>query len=206
MGCSPHYSLDLARGFKLYHYQEVESLRGQLLNGVMRIALVILLLVVVVFLGFFFFGRSPAPPQWSPNTRLVFLGFTNMVPMAPATNAFFIVTNVPREHATWHVREISRKEGKRWKAWEPLPLKAFVFHRSSNPSLYDVYALIPVQTTTAPSRIIVELRRGDVLKSLSWWQKVRLKWVRFTHGDVVRAMNPGAPTYFMTNEISVAVP
>jgi hypothetical protein len=169
----------------------------------MKITLVILAFVVVVAPGFFFITLEPKP-VWSPNTQLIFLGFTNTVATAPATNAFFRIKSIPKEKTSWRVREISQKEGARWKAWRPLPPNTFAWHARPTGNWTDIFALIAVETTNQPSRIVIELRKNTIEDVPPWWRTVRVCWAKVTRGDMVRAWKGKQPTFFITNEISAA--
>jgi len=163
----------------------------------------IILAVAFVLIGGLILITSRVATPWQPDTRLTFIGFTNM----PArTNALFAVSNLPTEGETsWIVREISRKEGTNWKTWD---------HRSSispvldwyrpTPANFNPLAVIPVETITAPSRIVTELKLHP--KGVArFFEDVRVRWAMFRGKNYETAWK--GPSFFITNEtVAVGAP
>jgi hypothetical protein len=169
----------------------------------MRKALFILMLAVVGVFVWVLMSSPERKPAWRPKTQIVFLGFTNLVAGAPATNAWFEIKDMPRERNVWRVVEISRQLGGSWNRWDPLPQRAFNWF-SPGPTHSTIAATVPVETTNAPVRVVIELRRtldGKVEKLLRTW---RLNFLRLSGQPTTwDTMNRG-PGFFITNEFNFA--
>jgi hypothetical protein len=161
----------------------------------MKKALTILIIVVGIVAGFFFI-RPNSPTSWQPNTRLMFIGFTNL---ATKTNAMFVVTNWPTEGETsWLAREVSHLEGTNWKAFDIHSAPYLDWYRPS-PTDAVPFAIVPVETVATPSRIVIELKLHPkgVAKVM---EDLRGRWAALNGRWEETAWK--GPSYFITNEVS----
>jgi len=166
----------------------------------MKRALLILILVIALGIAFLLTGTSPKPP-WRPNTQFTFLGFTNAIANAPATNALLGIRHIPRENTSWRTIEISHREGRKWKAWSPLPSSGFAWFYPK-PANFDLGATVPTETTSGPFRIVIELQRDPTGKVEQIWQSLRIWLSHFTRGTTDRIWKTRQQTFYITNEFN----
>jgi hypothetical protein len=158
---------------------------------------VLLLLFVVSLL------LAPAPTSWHPNIRLTFSRFSESSSLSNM-QAEFLVTGVPPgDSITLMMAELNRKDGTNWKQCElelgPYDVEFVVLN---TPRHYQLFALVPVETTNVPSQIIMEVKRDP--KGLARrWRDLRERWDEFRGRPVVSA---GTGDFLITNETVVPEP
>ena len=146
---------------------------------------------------------SGSAPTWKPATRFTFLGFTNSVAGAPATNAWVGIMDIPKEDTSWSTVSISHREGTEWKMWEPLPNPSFSW-QNPKPDKFHLGAIIPVPATNAPVRVVIELHsieRGIVRK---FFDARGIHWAWLKHWPAALGGVGRGSTFLITNEFNGA--
>lgn len=168
-----------------------------------RTALILTILVVAAAVGFGLFVRlQKAGPQIQ--TQSTFLGFTNAVAGAPATNALFGFKKIPSGNTTWRTVEISQWDGTNWQRWSPLPSTAFAWIYPAGATNYSLHGAVPLMSTSVATRVVIQLTPTPGKLGQAW-----LDFVRFldTRGQPEgRSALAGPSGYLMTNEFNSAAP
>jgi len=154
-------------------------------------------------------SRQPAVGvPWRPISQIVFLGFTNPVPNAPATNAWFGLRDIPGEPTTWVVSEVSYREGGKWRRVEALSYRWFKWVYPV-PSGYMLSAAVPVPSTNVPLRVVVEMKRSLPAGSKparGWmhdeYSKLRRRWMMRWYRDQPARWSEYNQSYPITNEFN----
>lgn len=153
----------------------------------------LILFVLVLLVGLALAWRR-APGQWQPGTQGTFLAFTDTAGTAPGTNALFMFTSIPAETTAWTVREISHWDGTNWQVWNPPPPITFAWADAARTNSADLAAVVPLQSTSAPARIVFELRR-EGSKVAQYWSQFRELLFRPV------GVRDARKTYYMTNYV-----
>jgi hypothetical protein len=143
----------------------------------------------------------PTRDGWNANTSMSFLGFTNVVAGAPATNALFGFNDLPSS-STWRATEISRWDGTKWIPASGPALRFDPVFFNGPLRNFSYLGSVPVGSTSAPTRVVIglgpvpgkgaNLRNGILqLKPLRWLPT----WFPWLWAN-------GQPRYFMTNEFN----
>jgi hypothetical protein len=139
---------------------------------------------------------------------MTFLGFTNAVAGAPATNALFGFNRIPSEDTGWESCEVSRWDGTNWIAVKISSGNSFSWFQPGGatnfhggPTDYFLRGTVPVVDVTAPTRVVLRLTRDRK----GFWQKVAGYLgpiARILKVDPASSVAGPADRYFMTNEFN----
>ena len=168
-----------------------------------RIALILTVLLVAAAVSFGLLVRlRKTGPQIQ--TQSTFLGFTNTVAGAPATNALFGFKKIPAGNTTWRTVEISQWDGTNWQRWSPLPSTTFAWIYPAGATNYSLHGTVPLMSTSVATRVVIQLTPTPGKLGQAWQDFIRLLNSRGQAEG--RSAFAGLPGYLMTNEFNPAEP
>ena len=164
------------------------------------VAIVVIAVALIAFLVVWLMG--PSVKTWKPATQMTFLGFTNTVAGAPATNALFGFTQIPAEASSWETIEVSHWDGTDWVVWNSTAARWFDWARPETLSGdYQLRGLVRVPVPSRPTRVVLRLTRIPT----GFWNTVGNAVepvARRLNLDSSALFRSDPEHYFMTNEFN----
>lgn len=168
-----------------------------------RIVIILTILVLTSGVGFLLLVRIRKTGSFV-QTQSTFLGFTNKVPGAPATNALFGFDRIPVEDTLWSVVEISQWDGTNFHPRTPLPNTSFEWIAVPNVTNHVLYGTVPVISTSVRTRVVIKLTPSPDNSGRGWKRFIgQLKSWSERNRLGIFAQPRG---YRMTNEFNPAEP